>query len=320
MQRRSRRLLPAMTIAGLLFGALAAPPSMAAGDPVASSPDTVSAGTFTKIYDPSIGEPQQWYVNDHTFIQDTSGTWHLFGITHAEPADPDHEIEFAHATAPSMTGPWTKQAPALTVDPGYGETHLWAPQVIRVGRVYYMFYAGGGPDHTQAEINLATSTDLYHWTRLPSGPLFRDGYDARDPMVTRVGSKWVLYYTATSAPTGGNHVVRYRTSTDLTHWSASATAFTDPATGTFGGGTESPYVVFHHGWWYLFIGPRGDYVGTDVFRSRDPFSFSTAGLTGHLASHAAEVVEDHGTWWVSSAGWGQGGVWLAPLMWEKSTA
>jgi hypothetical protein len=35
--------------------------------------DYVKAGEFKKIYDPSIGEPNQWYINDHCFIRDANG-------------------------------------------------------------------------------------------------------------------------------------------------------------------------------------------------------------------------------------------------------
>lgn len=278
----------------------------------------VAAGAFTKIYDPSVGEPQPWYINDHTIVRGADGTWHLFGITHQEPAAPDQEVNFAHATAPSLHGPWTKQPFALTVDPALGETHLWAPYVFKAGGLWYMFYAAGGPDHTKAEISLATSPDLWHWTRYGGDPLFRDGYDARDPFVMRVGATWVLYYDATSDPAGGNHVVAYRTSSDLLHWSDRKIAFTDPSTGTSGGGTESPYVVRHNGLYYLFIGPRGGYVGTDVFAGKDPLHFDLTHKVGHIASHALEVVRDtDGSWWVTSAGWGQGGVSLARLNWSQ---
>ncbi|MFC9897014.1 family 43 glycosylhydrolase [Nocardia sp. NPDC127579] len=273
----------------------------------------VRAGTFTKIYDPTVGEQRPWYINDHTIVRADDGRWHLFGITHAEPADPFHEIEFAHAVAPDLHGPWTKRAPALRADPGAGETHLWAPHVIRHDGRYFMFYAGGGPDRTRAALALATSPDLFRWTRAPHGPLFRDGYDARDPMVLRLGEKWVMYYCATSAPHGGHHVVCYRLSTDLLHWGERHIAYSDPSTGSEAGNTESPFVVRHDGSWYLFIGPRPDYVGTDVFRSDSPFRFHIGDKIGHIRAHAAELVHDDDRWWVTSAGWGQGGVHLAPV-------
>ncbi|GAB2691232.1 family 43 glycosylhydrolase [Nocardia thraciensis] len=273
----------------------------------------VSAGRFHHIYDPSVGEACPWYINDHTLIRDESGRWHLFGITHPEPADPWDETEFAHATADLLHGPWIKQPPALTADPEYGETHLWAPYVLRAEDRYYMFYDGGGADRTATAINLATSTDLTTWTRRPDGPLFHDGYDARDPMVLRLEDRWVMYYCATDDPAGGHHVVAYRTSTDLVSWSERAIAYIDPRTGTGAGPTESPFVLWHNGSWYLLVGPRPRYTGTDVFRGDDPLHFSVADRSGHIRAHAAEVVDDGERLWVTHAGWGQGGVHLAPL-------
>ncbi|QLY30200.1 family 43 glycosylhydrolase [Nocardia huaxiensis] len=273
----------------------------------------IGAGPFQRIYDPSTAAGEPWYINDHTLVRHVDGCWHLFGITHREPADPWDETEFAHASAETLHGPWTTHIPALVVDPDYGETHLWAPYVIECAGTYFMFYAGGGPDRTRAAINLATSTDLFEWARHADGPLFRDGYDARDPMVLRIGAEWVMYYCATNTPRGGNHVVAYRTSADLVHWGERRTAYTDPTFGTEAGNTESPHVLRHGGEWYLFIGPRPDYVGTEVFRSTDPFHFRPADRAGWIPAHAAEVVCEDGRWWVTGAGWGQGGVHLARL-------
>jgi beta-fructofuranosidase len=144
-----------------------------------------------------------------------------------------------------------------------------------------------------------------------------DGYDARDPFVLRVDGKWIMYYAATSEPQGGNHVVADVTSDDLLTWSNRGVAFTDPSVGTFGGPTESPFVVWHGGRYYLFVGPRDDYDGTDVFQSDSPFAWSLTNKVGHIAAHCAEVVQDNdGQWFVSRAGWGRGGIYLAPLIWN----
>ena len=161
----------------------------------------VAAGKFTKVYDPSVGETGPWYYNDHTLVQDrATGTWHVYAITHAEPANPLDEKSFGHATAPTPNGPWTKQPPALVADPAAGESHIWAPYVMYDAGTYYMFYAAGTPDHTAYRMHLATSTDLMHWTRDAANPLFTDGFDGRDPMVRKVGDQWVMYYTANSTP------------------------------------------------------------------------------------------------------------------------
>ncbi|ASW53779.1 family 43 glycosylhydrolase [Plantactinospora sp. KBS50] len=283
--------------------------------------ETPSRGALTRVYNPGAGQSTGWYYNDHTIVRDQqTGVWHLFGITHAEPGAPQDEKTFGHATAPAPTGPWTTQAAALTADPSAGEQWIWAPHVVYDQGTYHMFYAAGNPDLTSYRMQLATSTDLYHWTRSPANPLFTDGWEARDPMVTRIGDRWVMYYTATSDRTGGNHVVAYRASTDLRTWSARSVAYASPVTGRAGGQTESPFVVHRGDWYYLFVCCDGtDYTAayrrTAVYRSQDPFHFDGAEKVTVLDAHAAEVVTDGDTWYLSHAGWGQGGLWLAPLTW-----
>lgn len=290
-----------------------------AAETVAPERDTVvAAGQFIKVYDPSVGETGPWYINDHCFVRAADGTWHMFGITHAEPLNPEEERNFAHATAKSLfQARWQKQPFALTYSPSQGETHLWAPHIVQSRGTYYMFYCAGGPDGAHSRIHLATSQDLCNWTRHPSNPMVVDGFDARDPMVLRVGGKWVLYYTANSQPAGGNHIVAYVTSDDLIHWGNRGVAYTDPETGTFGGPTESPFVLRRGGFWYLFVGPRGGYNGTDVFRSTNAFHWSVSDKVGHIPAHAAEILRDtDGKWYVSRAGWGEGGLYVGPLTWS----
>jgi Glycosyl hydrolases family 32 N-terminal domain len=322
-------LLSALLAAGLSLAA--AVPSSAANPSAPESPSevdnqpyetrstAVTAGEITHVYDPSVGENEPWYYNDHTLVRNRkTGQWHVFAITHAEPANPLDERFFGHATAPSPNGPWTKQPFALAADSTAGESHIWAPHVIFHGGIYYMFYAGGTADHTAYRMHLATSRDLFNWTRHPRNPLFTDGFDGRDPMVTRVGHQWVMYYTANSTPAGGNHIVAYRTSRDLVRWSERRTAFQHPAVGTFGGPTESPFVVRQNGAWYLFVCCESGYRNTRVYRSDNPLHFEVDQLVGQIDSHAAEVVSDDATgqWYVTGAGWGQGGLYLAPLDWR----
>ena len=277
----------------------------------------VRAGMF-KIYDPSIGEKKTWSINDHCFVRDKDGIWHMFGILGIEPHGPITGRAFAHATAKSFTQvPWVKKPSALKVDSRSKETHLWAPHIIYHNGIYYMYYCAGGKDRTKYKIHLATSEDLEKWHRHPENPMVVDGFDARDPFVLRIGNKWVMYYTATSTPSGGDHIVAYQTSQDLIHWHNRRIAFRDTTKGTGGGPTESPVVVRRGGYYYLFIGPRGGYVGTDVFRSGNPFKWEIVDKVGHIRSHAAAVLRDvDGKWYVSHCGFGQGGVYLSQLYWN----
>lgn len=277
----------------------------------------VGSGRFDLVYDTAAQNPSR-YINDHTLVKANDGTWHMFGIT----SGPQGEVQFAHATAANVRGPWKREADVLHVDPNYfREVHVWAPHVIEHRGTYYMFYAGGERDGNgaNAAISVATSKDLFTWTRRPEGPLFRDGLEARDAFVTRIGTQWVMYYTGSTLPNQGKYAVLYRTSDDLIRWSERRIAYTDGATTTSGPcATESPFVVERDGSFYLFLGPRGGYVGTDVFRSSDPFHFEVANYAGHFPSHAAEVVRDGDQWLVTSAGTFQRGLYIAELHWRTS--
>ncbi|MEU1072839.1 family 43 glycosylhydrolase [Streptomyces sp. NPDC005878] len=316
----SRRGLLRTAGAGALVLPLAARTTPSASAVPADVPphQWIDAGPFVPVHDPSTPGRRR-YLNDHTLIR-KDGRWHLFAIVGdsaapGEAPDSGAETAFAHASAPELHGPWTSHPDALTVDPGYyGEQHLWAPHVIEAAGTYWMFYAAGGS--AGAAINLATSTDLFSWTRVPSGPLFR-GRAARDPMVVRIGGDWVMYYTELSAD--GHHLVCLCRSADLLHWSASATAFTDDSTAAQGVSvTESPFVVERDGWFYLFIGPRGGYEGTDVLASRDPARFTLDGYAGHVPGHAVEPVTDGRDWYASAAGWFRHGLRIAPLAWQDT--
>lgn len=84
-----------------------------------------------------------------------------------------------------------------------------------------------------------------------------DGFDARDPMIIRDGSQWIMYYTANSTPMGGNHVIAAYVSKDLLHWSDRKIVFVHSRKGTFGGPTESPFVVRRGDRYYMFCVMEG---------------------------------------------------------------
>jgi beta-fructofuranosidase len=292
-------------------------------------------GEYARVYDPSVGEAEPWYLNDHTFFRDRTGTWHLIGITHAEPFAPFEEVHLAHATAARLLGPWTKQPFALSADASWGERHLWAPHVVEHDDRYWMYYCAGGDGPEAYHIHLAVSDDGWSWERHPANPLVVDGYEARDPMVLRVGDRWLMYYTATTEPAGGHHVVVAAESDDLVRWSGRHVVFEDELTGTGAGPTESPFVVAREGRFLLLLGPdygellaalrderaygpraRAAYRRTRVLASTDPLRFRSEDQVASVPSHAAEVIVDEaGGFWVSHCGWGEGGAYLAPLTW-----
>lgn len=278
----------------------------------------VEAGAFKQIFDPQAGEKDPWCINDHTFIRGSDGTWHVFGITHILPVDfyRDPGKNLLHATATNLTqAAWRKERFAVMADwQRHGEWFFWAPHVIKHEDTYYMFVCVGNIQGHQYKIHLLTSKDLWHWERSSANPLLTDGFDARDPNVLRVGKEWVLYYTANAKPEGGSHLVACVTGQDLQHWSGRRVAFTFPREGTFGGPTESPFVVRRGGTYYLFACDGGT---INVFRSQDPFHWDYQSQVGTIYAHASEVVRDiDGKWYISHAGWEHGGLSLAPLVWH----
>jgi len=325
-------------------------------------------GDFRKIYDPSLGATEEWWINDHCFVYGPDAHWHLFGITLEQPHNPEFarylddrihmgvpyeerlrqgmemmrsyreaaargekpaidfaaEDDMAHARSPSLfDGPWVRKPYAFRGDEALGENRVLAPHVVRKDGLYYMVYSAGEDNEREGYwvTHLATSPDLENWTRYENNPLFSDYYNARDAMIMPHGEQWVMYYKANSEPQGGNHTVAYRTSADLVHWSDRKTCFTDRATGTMPGTTESPVVVRRGPWYYLFLSVREDYnpgayTFMEVFRSRDPFHWELSDRVGEIRSHAGDVVRDvDGQWYLSHCGWYQGGVYLAPLEW-----
>ncbi|RYG39538.1 hypothetical protein EON81_00510 [bacterium] len=281
---------------------------------------TPKVGEFVHIFDQSEGEKETWYVNDHCLIRGSDG-WHVYGITHPQPADPMMERNFAHGTSPSlMERPWKKQPFALSFAPELGENHLWAPHVIQKGNTYYMFYcAGSQRSNYHFQINLATSKDLKTWTRYKDNPVFEDFYDARDPMVLLADGTYYMYYTANLEAPEGNHTVNVRTSKDLLKWSPARVAMVHPERGTYGGPTESPFVVHYGDHFYLFVGPDGGYHATKVYRSPNPYGWTHADQIYGFPSHAAEVVQDtDGKYYATDSGWDLNGVFLAPLTWEPA--
>ena len=278
----------------------------------------VEAGTFTEIYDPQRGETEPWCINDHCFIRGEDGTWHLFGITHIKPfnfkSDPGRNL--LHATAKSLRqSPWHKEPFAVTADwQHHHEWLLWAPHVVPYDGRYYMFVCAGNRDGHDYRIHLLTSTNLWQWDRSLANPLLIDGFDARDPNVLRVGSEWVMYYTATDTPEGGHHIVACVRSRDLQHWDRRQVAFSHDRQGTFAGPAESPFVVRRGAAYYLFICDGGT---INIYSSRDPLHWMMEDHAGAIQAHASEVVRDvDGKWYISHAGWERGGLSLAPLLWH----
>ncbi|OGV39553.1 MAG: hypothetical protein A2X48_13025 [Lentisphaerae bacterium GWF2_49_21] len=246
----------------------------------------------------------------------------MFGITQKEPAKPFEEKFFAHATSIDLLNPqWETQEFIFYADyDNWGETHVWAPHIIAQNNQFFMFYCAGGDDDANYKIHLAVSDDLWEWRRHEANPMVSDGYHARDPMILKDGDNWIMYYTATKSSYGGNHTVAAVTSDNLITWRGKREVFIHPQKGTCGGPTESPFVITKDGKYYLFVCTNNPYSNTAVYESDVPFHWEIENQVGSIPAHAAEIIHtESNRYYISRAGWGEGGLYLADLLWHAES-
>ncbi|MBK8023195.1 MAG: hypothetical protein IPK19_17655 [Chloroflexi bacterium] len=138
---------------------------------------------------------------------------------------------------------------------------IFAPQVIEVEGVLYMFYSGscertGKP----AAIGYATSTDGVQWEKAAENPILApdgDGYDARCvsigvPMYE--DGQWILYYAANSTPCNGpgKSIGRATAPSPDGPWVREADAvLTAGDSSAWDNGFLMPHAVFHIGDQYI---------------------------------------------------------------------
>jgi beta-fructofuranosidase len=206
------------------------------------------------------------YVTDFCIIR-REQTFHLFHIRGERWTWPlgYREIDFGHAVSTDLRT-WTRLPPVLGPGaPGtWDETGIWAPDIIEVAGVYYMFYTGSDAQNNQA-LGLATSTDLNHWNKRHGNPVVRPGawsdravgrdVAGRDGMVyvdTERGG-YLMYYTATMAD--GRACIALAQSHDLHQWTDLGPTYVEEDRSY--NRCESPYLVRHNDTYYLFYSAKG---------------------------------------------------------------
>ena len=147
---------------------------------------------------------------------------------------------YAHVTQPQIGLAWSNDLLHWTRDPhnpiftGSGSPGTSdaggasGPFIWMENNTYYLFYfgvTGKGYEQGRKTLNLATSTDLYRWTRYEGNPIVEPAGDGwrRDaiwhPNVVKQANRYFLFFNA-SGVTGGRseEVIGYATSKDLFRW------------------------------------------------------------------------------------------------------
>lgn len=224
----------------------------------------------------SILSPLNNYRPKDFAIVEKNGLWHVFAIyvciNQSPPCDTTPR-GLMHLTSKNLSD-WTEEG--YVIPPGtpgsWDATDVWAPSIVEQSGTYYMFYTGvkqNGLNVQEQKIGLATSTDLYSWTKSPSNPIVDctnlawaywdandntgDGAACRDPNViwNPDQSEWVMAISgrslADSSPVNHPATVGLATSNNLLDWTAAG--YISSANGYV---TESPHLVKHASTWHAF--------------------------------------------------------------------
>lgn len=270
------------------------------------------ASCFRLVYDTS---PR--YVNDHSILRDSADVFHLFHIV--GPAgkgcyDADSEVSFGHATSSDLLT-WKREPDVLTIDPDstYEPHHIFAPFVCEKDGAFYLFYSGINQERKMESVCLATSPDLYTWTKHPHNPIFRPSRHwaeyapgsgvwacCRDAHILKHPRHgYILYFVTWMKGTRANLVALGAAISDnLVSWQdVGPVMIREMAWEHSTTSMESPCVVEHEGLFYLFYKHRDE---TRLAVSEDPLNFTDKQDRWFGISHASEVFEAEGRWYISS--------------------
>ena len=149
---------------------------------------------------------------------------------------------------------------------------VWTGSVIEHEGTYHFFYTGYSRDHANPQrICHATSTDLVHWTKDPSNPLFGpdprwyEPIDWRDPFIYRdeASGRFTMLIAAreNEGPTLRRGCIAIATSADLKTWQVDKPLWTPRVTHVM----ECPELFRLGDYWYLVFSRYSEQAQT-VYR------------------------------------------------------
>lgn len=259
-----------------------------------------------------------FYVKDYcVYRSPIDQTYHLYyniGKADGEQdwGQPFNEKQFGHATSKDLKK-WEIHDSFLPVIPDTWESVVVsAPFVVRHNGQFYMAYTGFGGGTANQRMGIATSEDLFNWTRIPENPVAvgpewtkwkENGWsDYRDPGLLKWDDQWLAFNTVSSQK---GDAVAISVSKDLINWRHLPE---DRAIFVDWGNPESP-VAFKHGDRVYLIASQ-PWQGKQMWVTDDP-------LAGNWETIAFEFPE--GDW----SGWEyiispQGKELLGAFLWKKN--
>ena len=148
---------------------------------------------------PPVGRRELRLHDPSTFVRDTDGTWWLFATGNQIISARSRDLVTWTYHDPVLAAPPTW---AIEVAPGNTKHHYWAPDIIKVGDLYHLYYSVSEFGKNTSAIALATSPVLdpaapgYGWT--DRGIVIRSGpgkdYNAIDPaLLLDKGRLWMSF-------------------------------------------------------------------------------------------------------------------------------
>lgn len=247
-QQRVKLLLALMVVSAALstasFPASAAAP--AGGLPAAASaapPGLSLSGDLTGVHDPAI-------------IRE-GDTWSLFSTSHLDqPPGLIHIRTSSDLRHWSLSGAVFRTLPVWADERVPGTRGLWAPDIVRVGDEYRLYYSVSTFGRNRSAIGLAVSPTLdpqapeYGW--VDKGIVFAsspdDDFNAIDPnvLVTADGAHWMAFGSFWS----GLKMIALAPASGLA--AATDTHVVDLAERSSPGAVEAPFLIERAGHFYLF--------------------------------------------------------------------
>jgi sucrose-6-phosphate hydrolase SacC (GH32 family) len=257
--------------------------------------------------------PSGYRAKEFTLVR-KDGWFHLFYLRENLIPNAPTQRSFGHAISRDLYS-WAEQDTVLpVVDDSFEESHVWAPSLHLVDGTYYMFYPGVRHDpangYIEAQsITVATSTDLYTWTRRET-PLFDNrlfpwayadttnglGRDCRDPFLwwDAASGEWLLYVATRPGFQPLSMVIAIAGSTDLEHWEDRGYVPMTLPSSSFSDVAESPHLFTRDGstLYLLWTTNAGQQL---------TYGTSTSALTGWGNSRRLRSMLGYSTlgWWAS---------------------
>lgn len=217
------------------------------------------------------------YMKDRCFIEH-NGEWHCFTIIGSDSSKgwwvPGNEVTFGHISTTDFRR-WTIHPDVLGIGSDtWDEQNIWAPDIIRLGGVFRMYYTGVDSNIVQ-QMGIAESTDLFDWQTYSQNPVYKPDTawfdwgegrwsNCRDPDIFYLYDTLRVLHTVSTRD--GFGAIDHAISLDGVDWIDLGPIFINDSDAVL----ESVQLIEQSNEWYLFFNEYG-VLGVSVIRAASPF-------------------------------------------------